>query len=54
MDGIHSIKFGFRGDLKERIKAFLNHSITYQSLEIVTAICAWIQNTASSKDDANR
>jgi pimeloyl-ACP methyl ester carboxylesterase len=45
--GSHTIcQFSFRGNVEERIKAILNHSIVYQSPEIATAIITWIRKTA--------
>lgn len=46
--GIHTIhQFGIRGDLKDQIKTWLNHSIPYKSGEVIAAISAWIRNVTS-------
>jgi hypothetical protein len=48
--GSHTIfQFGFRGDLKDRVKTMLNHSIAYQSPEIISAITDWITHVVPSE-----
>lgn len=48
--GSHTIhQFGFRGDLKDRVKSSLNHSIAYEACEIIEGISAWIRDVAHAK-----
>ena len=43
--GPHIIhQFGMRGDFREPIKTLLNHSIAYQSPEVIAGISTWIRN----------
>jgi hypothetical protein len=43
--GSHTIiQFGFQGDLKDRVRASLNHSLAYQSHEVLYAISNWIKH----------
>jgi pimeloyl-ACP methyl ester carboxylesterase len=44
--GIHTIRqFGFRGDIQQQIKAWFNHSLPYQTPEIIATIDAWLRQT---------
>jgi hypothetical protein len=44
-------QFGMQGNLKQKVTASLNHSVTYQSVEIVNRIAAWVKITAESRDN---
>ena len=47
--GSHTItQFGFEGDLKDRVRAS-NHSLAYQSTEIISSISAWVRKVSSEK-----
>lgn len=48
--GAHTIhQFGMRADLDGDMKTWLNHSIAYESREIVDAIKAWIKKTSLTR-----
>lgn len=47
--GVHTIhQFGIRADLKEEFKTWFNHSIAYESGEVITAISAWVRKISLS------
>jgi pimeloyl-ACP methyl ester carboxylesterase len=41
-------QFGLRSDLQERVRTWLNHSISYEAPEIIRAIIGWILNVPSA------
>lgn len=47
--GIYTVaQFGLRSDLKSRVRTLLNHSVAYQSPEIIIEIVNWISKISKS------